>query len=357
MRQPRTAPPNGANGTHAARIRRGTARIRRGSARNAPAAARDDIFPTLGLDDLVDLPPPQWLIGKLVTAGSNVVIYGPYASLKSFVVLDMSLCIAYGREWQGRPVKQCGVLFVAGEGLAGFARRVKAWRQHHGLWKAPAPFRLLHVPVNITDRQDVERLILTAKASAEAEGIPIGLIVIDTLARAMIGADENSAQDMGRAVAATDSIRAGVETTTVSIHHTGKDGDRGPRGSTALPGAADTLIRVERDELSVTLTVEKQKEDEEGEPIMLKAEKVDLGRAPDGEPLSSLVLTRGAGTSRTIARTIARTKAEAVWRHRTGSQDVIRRDCRARRGRASRRASGTTERSRGLVEGTLLPEV
>lgn len=287
--------------------------------RECPGAdeAAPDVFATLDLDALAKLPPPEWLVKGVVTAGGNAVLYGPYASLKSFAVLDMALCIAFGRPWQGRDVKRCGVIYAAGEGLAGFARRVAAWRKHHGLQDGTAPFRLLHVPINITDAEHVARLVRTAADAAEKDGFPVGLIVVDTMARAMVGADENSAQDMGRAVAALDDIRAGVKATLLSVHHTGKDSERGPRGSTALPGAVDTLIRVDRADLSVTLTVEKQKDDDEGEPIILEAQKVDLGVSVDGAPLTSLVLVEGtnpdmSGSVRLSGRRLAGDQQQAL---------------------------------------------
>lgn len=255
-----------------------------------------DVFPTLGIDEILALPPPDWLVHGLLTTEGNALLYGPFASLKSFVTLDIALSVAYGRPWQGREVKQCGVLYIAGEGARGIGRRILAWQLHHGLETVDAPFRLLHVPINLTNDEHVARLVRTAKAQAKMEGNPIGLVVIDTLARAIVGADENSAQDMGRAIRATDEIREEARTATLTVHHTGKDGDRGPRGSSALGGAADTLLRVERSDLTVTITIEKQKEDEEGQPITLEAKKVPLG-AGENAP-TSLVLVEGGSGSR-----------------------------------------------------------
>lgn len=255
---------------------------------------RSDTYPTLTIDDLMALPPPEWLIKGVITVGSNAVLYGPWASLKSFACLDMALCLAYGRPWQGREVKPVGVLYIAGEGARGMAKRVLAWQMRQGLETVQAPFRMLCAGVNLTDPQHVAKLIRTALAAAAAEGVTIGLIVIDTLARAMVGADENSSQDMGRAIRATDEIREEVQTATLTVHHSGKDAEKGTRGSSALPAGADTLLRVEREEMSVTLTIEKQKDDEEGEPITLKAEKVMLTEAEDG-PSSLVLVAANAG--------------------------------------------------------------
>lgn len=257
-----------------------------------------DAFPTLGLADILALPPPEWLVKDVLTVESNALLFGPYASLKSFLALDLALCIAYGRPWQGREVRQGAVLYIAGEGVRGLGKRIRAWQMHHGLEDVDAPFRLLAAGVSITDPEHVARLIRTGQAAADAEGTPLAVVFIDTLARAMVGADENSAQDMGRAVRGTDELREGLRATTVTVHHSGKDKERGSRGSTALPGGADTVIAVERAESILTITIEKQKDDEEGQPIILMAQKVALdGGDPDGDGPTSLVLVESEGTT------------------------------------------------------------
>ncbi len=263
------------------------------------ASNRGDTFPTMDIAALLALPPPEWLIDGLITTTANACLYGPYASLKSFAALDMSLCLAYGREWQGRAVKQCAVLYIAGEGVRGLGKRVKAWLLHHGIEDQPGAFRLVSASIDLRNPEVTGRIVRTALKAAAEDGYHAGLVVIDTLARAMVGADENSSQDMGLAVKGTDEIREGIEAATLTVHHTGKDSDKGPRGSSALGGAVDCQIKVERTDLSVTLTIEKQKDDEEGEPIILNAQKVALdgGELTEDSP-TSLVLVKADAPER-----------------------------------------------------------
>lgn len=284
-----------------ARAERGAVRGLEGKgdpfAADAPSGGTDsekpagpDVFPTYGIGDIIAMPPPVWLVEGIITTDGVGGFYGPPASLKSFLALGMSLCLSYGRPWMGREVQQVAVLYTAAEGVRGMGRRIRAWQHKHGLAGVDAPFRLLAASVNLTEPEQAAKLIRTAMAAAEAEGCRIGLVVIDTVARAMAGADENSAQDMGRFIAGLDAIKAEVGCAVLGIHHSGKDATRGARGSSAFLGAMDMLARVERSELgdTVTLTVEKQKEDEEGDPITLAVEKVDLGGGL--KPESSLVL-------------------------------------------------------------------
>jgi hypothetical protein len=260
---------------------------------------RDDTFPVMDIAALLALPPPEWLVDGILTTTANACLYGPYASLKSFAALDLSLCLAYGIPWQGRPVKRCAVLYIAGEGVRGVGKRVKAWLIHHGLEEQSGAFRLVSAAIDLRNTEVTGRVVRTALKAAEDDGVRAGLVVIDTLARAMVGADENSSQDMGLAVQGTDQIREGIEAATLTVHHTGKDSDKGPRGSSALGGAVDCQIRVERAEMSVTLTIEKQKDDEEGEPITLTAQKVALdgGELTETSPTSLVLVASDAGAS------------------------------------------------------------
>lgn len=235
-----------------------------------------DVFPTLDIGALSSLPPVEWLIDDILTTDGFGITYGPPASLKSFLLISWALHIASGTPWLDHKVRQGAVLYVAGEGVRGMGRRIRAWMRHHKLEGVDLPFRLLPASVNLTEPEQLARLVRTAVAAADAEGTPIALVVIDTVARAIPGADENSAQDMGRFVAAIEHIKSQVACHVHGVHHSGKDPDRGARGSSALLGAVDTMVRVTREEDQVTVEVEKQKDDDEAKPIALQIERIDL---------------------------------------------------------------------------------
>jgi hypothetical protein len=64
-----------------------------------------------------------------------------------------------------------------------------------------------------TGQVDADRIIATAKAFAQATGLPIVWIIIDTLNRALAGGDENSSKDMGAVIAAVDRIQRATNDT------------------------------------------------------------------------------------------------------------------------------------------------
>jgi len=193
------------------------------------------IWPLYSESELANVPQPKWLVDGHLTDGFSV-LYGPPKSGKTFLALDWALRIATGSEWHGHKVIGGPVLYVSGEGSGGLHSRISAWHtanatQTSHLYVIPFAARLLNA-------DHVEQL----KNDVMATGAR--LLVVDTLARSMAGADENSAQDMGQAIASLDRIRQEVGCGILVVHHSGVDGTR-PRGSTALFGAADTLARID----------------------------------------------------------------------------------------------------------------
>lgn len=224
-------------------------------------------------DYLISMPPVSWAVGDgdhgLITAHGLSMIYGAPGSGKSFITLDMALCQAHGIEWQGMPTKQGDVLYIAGEGVGGLGKRVKAWKMSHGLG-ASGHFHMLPLAVNFRDQADIEKLMY----SIERLDRQWTCIYVDTLARALLGADENSAQESGLAVAAADALKHAFECAVVFVHHSGKNSDRGARGSSAILGAVDASIAVVKDENIVTMRIEKQKDAEMIDDIVLMMEPV-----------------------------------------------------------------------------------
>jgi len=99
------------------------------------------------------------------------------------------------------------------------------------------------------------------------------------VARALLGGEENSATDMGLFVAACDAIKAHCGCGLLAIHHANKTASGGinsMRGSSALAGAADTVIAVSKQETLVTVTMDKQKDAEPIEKMVFEMVSVAL---------------------------------------------------------------------------------
>ncbi|MDA9824824.1 AAA family ATPase [Alphaproteobacteria bacterium] len=231
----------------------------------------EDYFRFLTVEDLYCLPEPRPLIEGLISENSFCVMYGAPGSGKSFCALDIGLSIAAGMPWHDKQTQQGSVLYIAGEGVGGLKRRVKAFHTHHGL-SSIGSFHVLQQAVNFRDEQSVQRLL----RSIDREDGNFQAVFVDTVARALPGSDENSATDMGAFVDACDRIRHHTGAAVIGVHHSGKDVSRGMRGSSALLGAVDTSIEVKNSDGVICLKNEKQKDDAEHPPIYLKMKEIVL---------------------------------------------------------------------------------
>lgn len=209
------------------------------------------LWPLLSEAELAEVPEPTWLVENVVTNGLTVM-YGPPKAGKTFVALSMALSIGSGHRWHKHAVERGPVVYVSGEGTGGLYRRVGGWKRAENV----AASNVYVVPFGVRFGSDREHAV-ALRGDLHSTGAK--LLVVDTLARSMAGADENSAQDMGQHIQALDWLREKTGCGVLVLHHSGVSGER-PRGSTALFGAADTLIRVDGDGRHVDVTCEGQKD-------------------------------------------------------------------------------------------------
>ena len=282
-----------------------------GELRSGEAAEDPNIYATLSLDELEDLPPPTYLIDGILPEHGLTFVYGDPGAGKSFIAIDMALRIAFGMDWHGAPAKQTGVLYIAGEGKHGLGKRVKGWRKEHGLEGADAPFKLLPVAVHMLDKPSVDKLKRTITAVCAEVGFDVGLTIIDTVSRAIPGQDENKQDVMSLFVDGCADLNNFTNGAVIGVHHAGKDKDKGMRGSTVLLGGCEASIRVSKDEQTVTLNVEKQKDDEEADPIYMQMKKVEWASGLD-KPHSTLVPER-SNPPTTIKQTISKRQADEIF--------------------------------------------
>lgn len=243
-----------------------------------------DIKPSLETNDFV-----QGMFGR----GQMSVVYGESNCGKTFFMTDLAFHVALGRQWRDRRVDRGGVVYVALEGSYGLANRIYAFQKDNMMLKADMPFAVIPSPVNFLDpKGNIAEFIEVIEEIKEQIG-DIKLIVVDTLARAMAGGDENKGEDMGMLVQHADIIRAHTGAHVCFIHHSGKDAAKGARGHSSLRAAVDTEIEISRkegDDFSVIRSV-KQRDMEMSEDMFFGLKVVDLGPNNYGEMVTSCVVT------------------------------------------------------------------
>lgn len=283
------------------------------------------VFPLDWYATLEHTPLTQHLVADLLLEGSLFVIYGESNSGKTFWLLDVCVSIAAGLPWRDKPTTRGLVLYVAGEGAASVKLRIAAVRHARQDIPAGIAFAVISQAVNLLSPESVDTLIRTLETAQTQSGERCALVVLDTFARAIPGGNENDAQDVGRAVAAADRIRAQVGCAVGFIHHSGKDPTKGARGSSALRAAADTEILIETQSGRRNAAVTKQRDLQPGTPMpfeLFPVHVVTEGGAIDsclvkqcdsGEPAAPLV--RGKAQRQFLAALSARAETDAskVW--------------------------------------------
>jgi hypothetical protein len=193
--------------------------------------------------NLPDWKPPRELIEGVLIERTMSVVYGDSNTGKSFLVLDMAAHLSLGLDWFGRRVKRGAVLYLAAEAPRSIQDRSRALAQK--LNTTLDNLFITDCPIDLYDENgDAKAIVDTVKAIEQHYGVEIKLIVVDTLARAIGGGDENATKDMGVMVKHSDLIKANTQAHIMFVHHTGKDQSRGARGSSALRAATDTEIEV-----------------------------------------------------------------------------------------------------------------
>lgn len=224
------------------------------------------------------------VIENLLPLGSLVCLFGEPAKGKSFVSLDMAFCISQGIPWHGLKVEQGAVIYIAGEGLEGIAKRIKALAAKYGC-DDPKDFYLSNGSIDLANDKTVQLLLdeLSDKTS-------IKLIVIDTLHRNFTG-DENSAKDIALLIKHADDLKDQTGSTILIVHHSGKSKQSEARGSSAFKAALDVEIKVTNDKGLVTLKNTKMKDLKLFEPLHFKLTTKLLDELDkQGNPVSSAVL-------------------------------------------------------------------
>lgn len=206
------------------------------------------------LDELLAFPEPEWLVEPFLVDGALSIMFGPSSVFKSTLAVD----------WAARAPGRA--IYISAEGSPRrFGERVAAWEEAAG---ATADLRCVPHSLDLIDRETLDELCFALNDE------PPRLVIVDTAARNSSG-DENSTQDMGKLVAATDTLRARFGCAVLVIHHTGLQNTDRERGSSALRGAADVSIRVKRgDGLQARLECAKMRDGEEFQPLVVRLEPV-----------------------------------------------------------------------------------
>ena len=245
-----------------------------------------DITSGNGADDFVE---------DVLGTGQMSVLYGDSNTGKTFFVLDLCVHVAFGWKWNGYECDQGGVIYAALEGAHGIRNRIAAVKQHFSdeIGDEVPDFDTITTNLDLlAEDGDTQMLIAAINERQKTFSKPLRLIVIDTLARAIAGGDENKSESMGQLVVHADAIRKETGAHVLFVHHSGKDQARGARGHSSLRAATDTEIEVVRDNDATisSAKVTKQREFEGGQQWHFKLHHVELGMNKRSKMFGSCVV-------------------------------------------------------------------
>lgn len=240
-------------------------------------------FSPVAIDDVCLSAEPPWLIQGILPARGLACIIGPPKSGKSFLTTDMLCSVARGQRYASREVMPGPVLYLTGEGVSGFKRRLVALRRHHGIEGAGVPFYMIENVPDLGSEQTDLQVLMAELDQFIALNAPDGVraICLDTLARCMGEGDENSARDMGRFVNRCSQLERRYGCVIVVVHHVGKDPGRGGRGSNALNGAADVTMIVEKTDAYSKVRIDEMKDGPEKQEWRFRLVSVELTETSD----------------------------------------------------------------------------
>jgi putative DNA primase/helicase len=234
-------------------------------------------------DDLCKLPAMPWNIKNVLPSRGIAVMFGPSGSGKSFLVLDMLQSLGLGSNWFGHKVKQCSVTYIALEGEAGVAGRIKAYSSRHE--STSVNIRYVAQPFKLLEADDLNDLAQAIRAAGTAD-----VVVLDTLSRATPGSDENDSKAMGLIISSAKILQEMLGGLLLLVHHTGKDASKGMRGHSSLHAAVDCAIEVKRNGDHREWLVAKSKDGEDGVSHSFALDVVPLGHDSDGDEITSCVV-------------------------------------------------------------------
>jgi hypothetical protein len=279
-----------------------------------------------------DIGPPPMLIKGILPETGLAFIGGQSGAGKTFVAVDMSVALSSrGATFFGRSVKKrVGVLFVAAEGRGMLASRIKAARRHRGVpeeeklpiaWFADAP-----ILKRDDDFRKFQALVrLTAQDMKKIFDVPLGVVIVDTLAATFNLDDEDDNSEAARVLRQLRAVGDAVEALIVPIHHFGKSESTGLRGGSAWRAGPDVVISVlaTRDTASGEvkdrrIAISKARDGEEGPLSGFSLRWMELGLDRDGEPFRSCfvepTIDGGAGTRAAAAVRAKMDQSERVFR-------------------------------------------
>ncbi len=257
------------------------------SATERNKAQQNDLLRWSSGDDLADnAKAPDFLINDILETDSHGVLLGASMAYKSFLALELAHCICTGSAFFEHEAFTTGkVLYICGEGRGALERRIKALKIVKGGFNNN--LMVLDTPINIDGSVNMASLNELINAHTPH------LVIFDTFASLNNGTNENDPSEVARVLRLVKETCRNGKTSSLIVHHLGKDESRGGRGASNFKTDVDFSFEMKRtpDTTTATLSCVKMKDGDDFADIYINAHIVELGLTrQDGKATTSLVL-------------------------------------------------------------------
>jgi KaiC/GvpD/RAD55 family RecA-like ATPase len=236
----------------------------------------------------------DYVVKGLIAPRDLALLIGEPGAGKSVFAPHLAYSVSRGTAVFGHKTKRGPVLYIAAEDHDGIVRRFRALFMRHG--PLPDDFYVIEGLEDVLNPD----LAKSGRAACLAliEDYNPALVIIDTLAAAAPGLRENDAGDMGKVTEAARQL-AGHGAAIVLVHHVPKGGDT-PRGHGKLNGAADVVMKLDKDGSGADVWIELTK-NRHGPSGPLGGFLIDsqvLGTDEDGDPVTAPIAVELPDASR-----------------------------------------------------------
>jgi hypothetical protein len=258
-------------------------------------------------------PLKNWLVKHLIPACGHGLLSGQWGAGKTFVVFDLFAALATGQAFLGHPVKrQCGVLLIAAEGADEVRLRLDAVARAKCGSMARAPVRWYETAPMLLHKGSADILIAMARQADDSLqqefGLPLGLVVIDTIAACAGYARAGDENDPAAGQAVMNTLKAlaqAIGCFVLGVDHFGKSLEAGTRGASSKEAASDLVLaclgekELRGNVANTRLAVRKNRGGRQGQEYPFALRVVEMPEPDeDGEPVTTMVvdwLPTGAG--------------------------------------------------------------
>jgi hypothetical protein len=234
-----------------------------------------------------------WLFYETLPAHGLALLTGQSNTGKTFLAIEMARCLATGATLFGvQPDDRGATVFLfAGTEGSGFAQRLAALGE-----KTPLPISATQVGM-VRERGALEMLEADIRnRAAEMEliwGLPLRLVVLDTLSASGLLEDENNNAQAALAMVQLSNLGMKLGVLMLVTHHPAKDG-KGERGAGAIRNSSDYCIEITREGTQALRQVEltKARNAQQRSLGAYTLNEVVLGQDARGRAVRSMVLAQ-----------------------------------------------------------------